>query len=160
MIFLNRVLLATIRDKGSCPCPRCLVTKSKLDRLGTHRDDSARLSEFREFMAYKVAAARRAIYDLAKSIRSTVVEDLLKGFSGVPTTVSSQNHMHPQLILYYQNAFVNRLGSDFNPSRMLVVDLLHEFELGVWKAFFIHLVRLLHAAGRGSNDLVLELDRR
>ena len=36
-------------------------------------------------MADKVAAARRAIYDLAKSIHSTAVEDLLKSFSGVPT---------------------------------------------------------------------------
>jgi hypothetical protein len=26
---------------------------------------------------------------------------------------------------------------------MLVVDLLHEFELGVWKAVFIHLLRIL-----------------
>jgi hypothetical protein len=26
---------------------------------------------------------------------------------------------------------------------MLVVDLLHEFELGVWKALFIHLLRIL-----------------
>ena len=30
---------------------------------------------------------------------------------------------------------------------MLVVDLLHEFELGVWKAVFIHLMRILYAAG-------------
>jgi hypothetical protein len=44
---------------------------------------------------------------------------------------------------------------------MLVVDLLHEFELGVWKSLFTHLIRLLHAAqGRGSNDIVVELDRR
>jgi len=43
---------------------------------------------------------------------------------------------------------------------MLVVDLLHEFELGVWKALFAHLIRLLHAAGRGSDDIVVELDRR
>jgi hypothetical protein len=42
-------------------------------------------------MVDKVVAARRAIYDLAKSIRSTAVEDLLKSFSGVPTTVSSPN---------------------------------------------------------------------
>jgi hypothetical protein len=59
-----------------------------------------------------------------------------------------------------QNAFVERLGSDFNPSQMLVVDLLHEFELGVWKALFSHLIRLLHAAGRGSNDVIVELDKR
>jgi hypothetical protein len=41
---------------------------------------------------------------------------------------------------------------------MLVVDLLHEFELGVWKTLFTHLIRLLYAAGKGSNDLVAELD--
>jgi hypothetical protein len=42
---------------------------------------------------------------------------------------------------------------------MLVVDLLHEFELGVWKALFIHLIRILSAAGSGDR-LVHELDRR
>lgn len=40
---------------------------------------------------------------------------------------------------------------------MLVVDLLHEFELGVWKALFIHLIRLLTAV---SPPLVHEMDRR
>ena len=43
---------------------------------------------------------------------------------------------------------------------MLVVDLMHEFELGIWKALFTHLIRLLHAAGSGSDKRVIELDRR
>ncbi len=43
---------------------------------------------------------------------------------------------------------------------MLVVDLMHEFELGVWKTLFTHLVHLLYAAGNGTDRLVLELDRR
>ena len=30
---------------------------------------------------------------------------------------------------------------------VLVVDQLHEFELGVWKSLFKHLVRILEAAG-------------
>lgn len=42
---------------------------------------------------------------------------------------------------------------------MLVVDLLHEFELGVWKALFTHLIRLLYASPNGE-ALVAELDRR
>ena len=58
-----------------------------------------------------------------------------------------------------KNAFVDRLGVDVDPSKMLVVDLLHEFELGVWKSLFSHLVRILYAAD-GSDRLVLELDRR
>ena len=30
---------------------------------------------------------------------------------------------------------------------MLTVDLLHEVELGVWKALLMHLIRILHACG-------------
>jgi len=45
-----------------------------------------------------------------------------------------------------QNAFVNRLGDDFDLSRMLVVDFMHEFELGVWKSFFTHLIHILYMA--------------
>jgi hypothetical protein len=33
---------------------------------------------------------------------------------------------------------------------MLVVDLLHEFELGVWKAVLTHLIRILYARGEGT----------
>jgi hypothetical protein len=40
---------------------------------------------------------------------------------------------------------------------MLVVDLLHEVELGVWKAVFIHLLRLLDSV---DENLKHELDRR
>ncbi len=39
------------------------------------------------------------------------------------------------------------------------VDLLHEFELGVWKAIFIHLIRVLYAAA-SHGSLVAELDLR
>jgi aspartyl-tRNA synthetase len=42
---------------------------------------------------------------------------------------------------------------------MLVVDLLHEFELGVWKSLFTHLIRILYAAAP-HGSLVTELDRR
>ena len=42
---------------------------------------------------------------------------------------------------------------------MLTVDLMHEFELGTWKAFFKHLIRLLHAASPGG-QLVAKLDKR
>lgn len=40
---------------------------------------------------------------------------------------------------------------------MLVVDLMHEFELGVWKALFLHLLRILDAY---DSRLLDELDRR
>jgi hypothetical protein len=40
---------------------------------------------------------------------------------------------------------------------MLVVDLLHEFELGVWKAVFIHLLRIIESV---DESLIAELNRR
>lgn len=40
---------------------------------------------------------------------------------------------------------------------MLVVDLLHEFELGVWKAVFTHLLRMLESV---KENKLRELDRR
>jgi len=54
---------------------------------------------------------------------------------------------------------MEKLGPDFNLSRMLVVDLLHEFELGVWKSLFMHLIRVLYAAAPGGK-LVAVLDGR
>jgi hypothetical protein len=42
---------------------------------------------------------------------------------------------------------------------MLVVDFMHEFELGVWKALFTHLVRILYAVAPHARQ-VAELDDR
>jgi hypothetical protein len=36
---------------------------------------------------------------------------------------------------------------------------MHEFELGVWKALLVHLIRILHAAAPGGR-LVADLDKR
>ena len=36
-------------------------------------------------------------------------------------------------------------------------DLLHEFELGIWKAIFVHLIRILYAYG---NDSISKLNSR
>lgn len=37
---------------------------------------------------------------------------------------------------------------------MFTVDLLHEFELGVWKATFTHLMRILFVAGNEQLQLL------
>ena len=59
-----------------------------------------------------------------------------------------------------QNIFAEKLGSfGFDPFVMLVVDLMHKFELGVWKAIFTHLLRILYAIAPGGS-LVTELNRR
>ena len=62
-----------------------------------------------------------------------------------------------------QNSFCERLklaGKEFDITRMMVVDLMHEFELGVWKVLFIHLIRILHAASDRPGALVDILNTR
>jgi hypothetical protein len=58
------------------------------------------------------------------------------------------------LITLTKNAFAKRLGEGFDISKMLVVDMMHEFELGVWKALFTHLLRVLYAASGPSGTLI------
>ena len=82
-----RVLLATIRDKGICPCPRCLIPKEKLNQTGLRRDSKFRAKHPRRFLIGYVQRARQWIYEKAKSITSTAVEGLLKSTSSVPTMV-------------------------------------------------------------------------
>ena len=68
-----------------------------------------------------------------------------------------QIHAH-FLANFLQNAFYERLLShNFNFYQMFTVDLLHEFELGVWKATFTHLLRILYAHGDGK---IQELNKR
>ena len=61
-------------------------------------------------------------------------------------------------VLSFQNVFSDKLSPlNFNMFEMLVVDLMHEVKLGVWKAVFIHLLRLLDCE---NANLQHELDRR
>jgi len=61
---------------------------------------------------------------------------------------------------FCKNAFAEKLAPfKFDPYSMLVVDLMHEFELGVWKSTFIHIIRVLFAAVPGGHA-VAELNAR
>lgn len=83
-----RALLATIRDKGNCPCPRCLIPKTEFHRLGLLSDISHRISKIRSYLHDKVTAARAAIYNGGAPIKGSVLEAYLKENSLVPTLVS------------------------------------------------------------------------
>jgi len=83
-----RTLLATIRDQGLCPCPRCLVLKSNTDRVGLVADTKTRIEKARKYLADAVNEARKAIYILGLPIGGAAVERLLKPTSSVPTKVS------------------------------------------------------------------------
>ena len=73
---------------------------------------------------------------------------------------SAHNFDMDNKLTFLKNIFAEKLGRfGFDPYQMLVVDLMHEFELGVWKAVFMHLIHILYAAGP-SASLVSELDKR
>ncbi|KZS86652.1 hypothetical protein SISNIDRAFT_476451 [Sistotremastrum niveocremeum HHB9708] len=143
--YPEKVLIATIRDLGLCPCPRCTVKKADIGQLGTDADAKKRHEDTRRNDAQyrnRVKASRREVYDRGKAVNSAAVDAFLKEFSEVPTN----------------NAFLQRLGPHgFDVFKMLVVDLLHEFEIGEWKTFLAHLIRILTTLGE---DKISELDDR
>jgi hypothetical protein len=87
----NRVLIATIRQLGGCPCPRCLIPKIRLHSLGMARDRQQRTTLLRsdEARDQLVVTARSIIYDQNRGVDSIAVENLLKPCSWVPTCVSN-----------------------------------------------------------------------
>ncbi|KAG6914588.1 hypothetical protein DXG01_016444 [Tephrocybe rancida] len=116
--YPEKVLLATIRNRGQRPCPRCTIPKSSLKNMGMPRDMASRIRLSRvDNISYrnKVQGARKFIYEQNLGVNSKPVEGLLKEES-------------------------------LSPVAILVVDILHDWEIGVWKAVFIQLIRLLHAA--------------
>ncbi|KAJ2933285.1 hypothetical protein H1R20_g3796, partial [Candolleomyces eurysporus] len=145
--YPEKVLIATIRGLGDCPCPRCLVSKDNLDQLGTEADFQTREGQARRDDNARrelVQSALSKIFHEGISLSGKAVDDLLK----------------PQSLQPVMSAFTKRLKSaNFDIFSALTVDLLHEFELGVWKALFIHLIRILEASQK-HEILVHKLDKR
>jgi hypothetical protein len=129
-------------------------------KMGWNRDIKARATQARVYNMSTVVKARKHIYELGKSLRSVDVTRLLQSTSTVPTLVRISDEFSIQSSPILQNAFSERLGPfGFNPFPMLVVDLMHEFELGIWKAVFSHLIRMLYAISP-NGSVVSEFDRR
>jgi hypothetical protein len=107
----------------------------------------------------KISSARRLIVDKGCLVDGTAVEALLKPESLVPTAVRILSLYAISVdSLDLQNAFSEKLGPlGFNLFLMFLVDLMHDFELGVWRFIFIHLLRILESV---DVNLLTELDRR
>ncbi|KAF5368267.1 hypothetical protein D9615_010369 [Tricholomella constricta] len=135
--YPEKVLLSTIRNFGRCPCSRCTIPKEKIPELGTHVDSRRRETHARKDTSprrFNIRLAREFIYEHGYGVKSAAVERTLGADSSVPT----------------ENTFSILAKSPFNFFAMLAPDLLHEYELGVWKAVLIHLIRILVANGGNS----------
>ncbi|KAG8958343.1 hypothetical protein FRC05_009001, partial [Tulasnella sp. 425] len=143
--YPEKVIIATIRNLGTCLCPRCLVKWHEIRKLGLKADGKLRQLTRRvddEKRRLLVKKARKFIYKDRKRVGSTWVEALLGSTSLVPT----------------KNAFSTRLHElGFDYFQMLCSDFMHEVELGEWKGILIHLIRMLHALG---GDSISKLDER
>jgi hypothetical protein len=85
-----RVIIASIRNLGRCPCPRCLIPLDRAANMGMQRDMTQRKNLARIDDANRrdrVKAAREHIYEKSNGINSKGVENLLQETSLVPTTV-------------------------------------------------------------------------
>lgn len=160
-LIIHRVLLATIHNFGSCPCTRCLILKEKIPDIGKVYDSRQRQVKRRindSDLASKILKARKKIHENGKAVKSKAVENILASESLVPTVVSAVSTFLNPPELYdssTQNAFSSLVQFGFNIFEALVPDFMHEFELGVWKALFIHLIRIMVSVGA-----VQELNRR
>ncbi|KAF8603666.1 hypothetical protein BDV93DRAFT_523134 [Ceratobasidium sp. AG-I] len=137
--YPEKVLLATIRGmKSHRPCPRCFIPRAEFPNLGIPEDVRRRGKLKRiddKARNDLVAQARSFIFIDGRAIGYKGVELLLKPHSYTPT----------------ENAFSRRLRLfGFDIFESLTVDLLHEFELGVWKSVFLHLLRILHSTDSRS----------
>ncbi|RDB18151.1 hypothetical protein Hypma_000655 [Hypsizygus marmoreus] len=142
--YPEKVLMASVRQFGKYPCPRCKTPKAQLHESGTPDDRKRRLELARvddERRRKAVSLAQRFIYDENQSIDSVFVEREL--FSESLTVAS--------------NAFSERLSEFLNLFNLFVVDLMHEIEAGTWKDTLVHLLRILASI---DNNLLHELDKR
>ncbi|KAH9900331.1 uncharacterized protein BXZ73DRAFT_62717, partial [Epithele typhae] len=144
-------VIACMKFLGEFPCPGCLVKKSDIDKMGTIRDMAARQSKPRK----DSSPLRRAI----GTVREWIFRD---GDTPESKRIKVKKELATTSTQPTQSAFSVRFAGDdnfdFNVYDLFVPDLMHEFELGVWKATFTHLLRILFACEVQS--AVQRLDKR
>ncbi|TBU55610.1 hypothetical protein BD310DRAFT_825501, partial [Dichomitus squalens] len=143
--YPEKVLIAALRPLANCLCPRCLTPKDKVVHAGTKADERWRGHKRRDTQALQ-AKIHRARKNLFKgfSITGKLVTSWLNAESLTPIQV---------LNFQMQSAFSTRFYEhDVNFYDLLAPDLMHEFELGVWKGVFIHLMRLLAEHGEDTTE--------
>jgi hypothetical protein len=83
--------MTCLKYLAQCPCPRCLILKSNIPRLGMEMDKNARQKLVRADSKANqdmVNCARRMMFEDGTNITSVFIDRLLKPQSLVPTRVS------------------------------------------------------------------------
>jgi len=88
----HRILMTCLKYLAQCPCPRCLILKSNIPRLGMEVDKKARQKLARvdsKEIQNTVNHARRLMFEEGINVSSVFIDRLLKPQSLVPTRVGS-----------------------------------------------------------------------
>ncbi|EJF60787.1 hypothetical protein DICSQDRAFT_147740 [Dichomitus squalens LYAD-421 SS1] len=129
--YPEKCLVACLKTLARCACPDCTTDKCDFWKMGMKRDMAAREKNARKDTGL--------FHDTIARVRRWIFED---------GTAPDGTH----------SAFSWRFASfGFNVYKLFVPDLMHEFELGVWKGTFTHLIRILIAEAR---DGIQKLDER
>ncbi|TFK84680.1 hypothetical protein K466DRAFT_496118 [Polyporus arcularius HHB13444] len=132
--FPEKILALALHPFAKHICPRCYIERSQMSAAGTEADDRRRANKRVDNHALRevITRARRYVFR-GWSLGNEHVTELLQHGSFNPI----------------QSAFSEKL-SEFgtNCYELFAPDLMHEFELGVWKGVFNHLMRILAVRGR------------
>ena len=82
-------MLACIKAMAKFLCPRCLIAKCDVHHIGKDFDMSRRKSHPRTYSIEDIEIARKAIFDLGRSVNYKGEYDPLKLGSWAPTRVYS-----------------------------------------------------------------------
>ncbi|EIW73873.1 hypothetical protein CONPUDRAFT_68217 [Coniophora puteana RWD-64-598 SS2] len=139
--YPEKIILCTIKFLGQMPCPRCFVLKVNIPDMGTRKDMECRQNIRTDTMQRQelVQKARNKIFKKGCPVNSKKITSLLGKYSYVPTTNAFSEFLFEENVNYFS---------------LFPVDLLHEFELGVWKAVLIHLVRMVYSLGGSAIQVV------
>lgn len=82
--------MACLRYLSLCPCPHCLLLKSRIPMVGTKTDTKQRINLARvdsEDRRNKIDITRKLMFEDGLNITSSKIENLLRPTSLVPTRV-------------------------------------------------------------------------
>jgi hypothetical protein len=82
------MLMACLKYLARCPCPRCLILKSRIPLIGTKTDTKRWIQLAHvdsEDRRRKIELVRRMIFEGWVNITSKRIKDLLRPVSLVPT---------------------------------------------------------------------------
>ncbi|KAF6742404.1 hypothetical protein DFP72DRAFT_1081941 [Ephemerocybe angulata] len=142
--YPEKVIVSGLRKYGIAPCHRCTVSHWDLSNLNAPIDTERKSAQRSEVEQTELMLASRGVIRSGFAVGGKPVNKPLNAIS-----------IHP-----IESPFASLpVPGGFKLLPALVVDLLHEFEIGVWKRLYIHLMRILEAAAPAS-ALLAELDDR